>query len=702
MIEQCFRAFVRWSEPHEIVRDSVQRIRAQTLAAICILCLCFFIPFSFIALIINQTLTLNAVILRLLLMIGFALVYVLAQRGQIEFGGRMIILLGWGLMFGVALAHNSSQLTSLRTLDLLVTVTLFSGIVLSRRDTLTAWVLQLIFVLFIPLIRSDLSYVQIISGTFLYNVAVGGALITLIFLYRNSEQQLRTQLEVQTREQESLMRNLPDHIMRVGLDLRIRYANPIAIATIPLSYEQLIGMRITDLPVNSEEHRANRAVWVAHFHRAIETKQTQDMSWGWNQRPGYRYWFDIRFVPELDSAGRVQSVLVVGRDVTEQKRAEESLGVERAFIRKIADTVPLMLYVYDRRVEGAARMVFANPALERFYGTPSGDWSQLTTPQFLEALHPDDLPRWVSYLGRVIAADAQPTPTLEVRMRRADGEYRWLRYWLTLFNDQPSRERGQLLGIAADVTDEKAMQAAMMESERQRAELEAANKLNTLQTQMMIRVADQFRNPLAAVMTATDMLERYHERMSLAAREDRYAQIRAQVGRLTKLLDDMHAVLYASERPAPLAAEMINLEASCAAMLSEVASSFKNVHTIAFSTEGDCRAVSADMMVIRTILEPLLHNAFLYTPSGGNVTLHVAAGERLMLRVRDTGIGITDEDGARIFDPFYRGKNIDERPGLGLGLSIVRDIVVSHHGMIEVSSDAGAGATFTVWLPHHA
>jgi signal transduction histidine kinase len=71
-----------------------------------------------------------------------------------------------------------------------------------------------------------------------------------------------------------------------------------------------------------------------------------------------------------------------------------------------------------------------------------------------------------------------------------------------------------------------------------------------------------------------------------------------------------------------------------------------------------------------------------------------------MLQVRDTGIGITEEDGAHIFEPFYRGRNIDERPGLGLGLSIVRAEVLAQNGFIQLISDPKIGTTFTVRLPN--
>ncbi len=96
-------------------------------------------------------------------------------------------------------------------------------------------------------------------------------------------------------------------------------------------------------------------------------------------------------------------------------------------------------------------------------------------------------------------------------------------------------------------------------------------------------------------------------------------------------------------------------------------------------------------------------NALRYTPSGGTITLQgerVPGGVRLI--VRDTGKGIAPEDIPSIFDRFWRGdpaRSHTEGVGGGLGLAIARQLVLAHGGHIEVESQPGQGATFTVQLP---
>ena len=107
-------------------------------------------------------------------------------------------------------------------------------------------------------------------------------------------------------------------------------------------------------------------------------------------------------------------------------------------------------------------------------------------------------------------------------------------------------------------------------------------------------------------------------------------------------------------------------------------------------------------MNIEEVLSNLISNAISYTPEGGRVTLAAAVKDNyLCISVRDTGLGIPEEDLGRIFDRFYRVKNEKTRyiAGTGLGLAIVKSIVEAHNGMIEMESQIDQGTTFYIYLP---
>ena len=112
--------------------------------------------------------------------------------------------------------------------------------------------------------------------------------------------------------------------------------------------------------------------------------------------------------------------------------------------------------------------------------------------------------------------------------------------------------------------------------------------------------------------------------------------------------------------------------------------------------------IAGDRVRLEQVLQNLLDNAMKYSPEGGLITVRVEQrNAQAVLSVSDQGIGIPEEARAKLFDRFYRASNIDRRQmqGVGIGLSIVTEIVALHGGVVEIDSAEGRGSTFTVRLP---
>jgi len=116
---------------------------------------------------------------------------------------------------------------------------------------------------------------------------------------------------------------------------------------------------------------------------------------------------------------------------------------------------------------------------------------------------------------------------------------------------------------------------------------------------------------------------------------------------------------------------------------------------------GNLPTVNIDADRIAQALGNVLGNAVKYTPAGGEVVVSADAIDgSVCVHVRDTGVGIPQEEQQRIFEPFYRGQSSRRFPqGMGLGLSITRDLLVAHGGHIDVKSEVEQGSTFTLCLP---
>jgi two-component system, OmpR family, sensor histidine kinase MtrB len=136
---------------------------------------------------------------------------------------------------------------------------------------------------------------------------------------------------------------------------------------------------------------------------------------------------------------------------------------------------------------------------------------------------------------------------------------------------------------------------------------------------------------------------------------------------------------------------------------AEVASSFEAIspkHELAVDVPESEVWVRCDPLRIDQVLSNLINNAIKFSPAGGRVTVQLKRdGHEAILSVADCGIGISDEDQQRLFEPFRRvGPSRDTIPGVGLGLFVVRQIVLAHGGRVELASAPGRGTEFRVRL----
>lgn len=110
--------------------------------------------------------------------------------------------------------------------------------------------------------------------------------------------------------------------------------------------------------------------------------------------------------------------------------------------------------------------------------------------------------------------------------------------------------------------------------------------------------------------------------------------------------------------------------------------------------------LTADRNWLRQVLANLLDNAIKYTPTGGRIDIEASRGDKeVIISVKDTGVGISQEELDKIWERLYRGDKSRSQRGLGLGLSLVNAIVGAHRGSVQVSSQPGEGSVFTVFLP---
>ena len=171
--------------------------------------------------------------------------------------------------------------------------------------------------------------------------------------------------------------------------------------------------------------------------------------------------------------------------------------------------------------------------------------------------------------------------------------------------------------------------------------------------------------------------------------------------RMSRVLDDLH-LLVEAQRPAVLvSSEPVDLAAVVSGRVGAYARRFEAASIQLEQSIAPAR-VDGDPERLAQVVDNLLANALRYTDGGGRVTVAVTRGDdEAVIAVTDSGVGISEAHISHVFDRFWRAPGSDERAaeGSGVGLAVVRDLVVAHHGRVEVESRLGRGSRFSVHLP---
>jgi signal transduction histidine kinase len=213
-------------------------------------------------------------------------------------------------------------------------------------------------------------------------------------------------------------------------------------------------------------------------------------------------------------------------------------------------------------------------------------------------------------------------------------------------------------------------------------------------------VAHDLKNPLSALRMSVALLDPGARSASEDQRRRTLERVDRQITRMDRMLGDFLDIarIEASEL------ELRLDEHDARTMVTHVVELFDGVsphHRLEVRVPERPLTVRCDQLRIEQVITNLVSNAIKYSPAGGPVEIALEfSDDELELSVTDHGVGISEEDRARVFDPFRRvGLSKDSVPGVGLGLFVVRKLVLAHGGTIDVESERGVGSTFRVKLP---
>jgi PAS domain S-box-containing protein len=249
-------------------------------------------------------------------------------------------------------------------------------------------------------------------------------------------------------------------------------------------------------------------------------------------------------------------------------------------------------------------------------------------------------------------------------------------------------------GFARDISERK-----KAEEDMQRA-LVREKELGALKSSFVSLVSHEFRTPLGVIMSASEILDRYFDRLPPDKRRKHLDMVFRATKNLAELMEGVLLLGKVEQGRMQFTPAPFDCAGFCRELVEEIRSATARRCPIELTIAPDVPEGMGDVTLLRHILTNVLSNAVKYSEPGRAVEFRVERrGADALLTVRDHGIGIPEEDRENLFRSFARGRNVGSIPGTGLGLLIVKRCVDLHGGQIEINSRPGEGTTVLVTLP---
>jgi PAS domain S-box-containing protein len=500
----------------------------------------------------------------------------------------------------------------------------------------------------------------------------------------------RKEAEEELRESEeryrSILNSMADTYYRADAEGRIVMASRSATDLLGYSIEELIGRKLADMYVDADGREK--------FLQSLKEGggSIKDYQASLRRKYGTEVWVSTNARFLLDTEGRVTGVEGTMRDVTDRKRAEESLQESERRLQTIAKMAKLGYFIWDL-VED--RCVYCSEEYARIHGMSVDEYmaSVTTLESDSQWVHPKDRARFnAAAKASMVGLDYFE---LEYRILGKDGQVRYVHEKESFFEVKDG-VAVMTEGTLQDITETKQTEERLRQAEK----MEAVGHLTNV-------VANQFNNLLASILTSAELLEDELEddgtRRRLVAAITRSA---LKGGHLTQQLS-------AYSRQRPLYPKATDLDEQIAAMETILRPSLGETIELKVVPSEGLWTTEIDPEELQNAVLNLAINARDAMPDGGRLTIETEnvhldetqladlpdhePGDYVTLAVRDTGVGMSPEVVERAFDPFFTTKAGSQRTGLGL--SMVQGFVAQSGGFVRLETDDGQGTVVRLYFP---
>ena len=429
---------------------------------------------------------------------------------------------------------------------------------------------------------------------------------------------------------------------------------------------------------------------VASYQRALDAGEDWEDTFPLRGKDGEYRWFLSRAMPIRGENGHITRWFGTNTDVTGQREAEERMRRSEERFRTVLEASASIIW----NTAATGEFEWTQPRWTAFTGQ---DFEQLRGWGWLDAVHPEDRAR----VGETWAHAIRDRSHYEAdhRLRRADGWWRYMEARAVPILDAGGSIR-EWIGTHTDVTDRTLAERQLASAKDQ---AEAANRAKS---QFIANMSHELRTPLSAVIGYSEMLAEELQDLGQDELVPDVSKIESNARHLLSLINDVLDLSKIEAGRMTVSAEAFGVRG----LVDDVVSSTsplvaRKENRLVLDLDENLGTMHTDQVKVRQCLLNLIGNASKFTEKG-MVTLAVrreSEGGRdwVNFAVKDTGIGMTEEQLSRLFQRFSQADESTTREygGTGLGLAITRAFCGMMGGEVSVASTPGEGSTFTLRLP---
>lgn len=473
----------------------------------------------------------------------------------------------------------------------------------------------------------------------------------------------------------ALLESAPVAVAYNSPDGRFEYVNKGFCELVGYSADELLGktwQQIThpeDLALDQELGQKVIAGEMPHY-----TMQKRYL-----RKDGRAIWVNLFGNFVRNDAGEILQGVAVAVDITAQRSAEAKLRDSEQQFRELANNIDQLAWTCNELGHGE----WYN---DRWYDYTGLTFETSVGTGWTQVQHPEHVERVTATIRQSMRSGEPWEDTFPLRGK--DGQYRWFLSRATPIRDGSGRIV-RWFGTNTDVTELRRLEEALKETAQRKDEF-------------LAMLSHELRNPIAPIRNAAEVLAR------LAAGDERQLAmvgiVQRQAQHLSRLLDDLLEVARITQGRIELRREILPLN-ECIQLAIETVEPLirRKGHELRVRQAVGPVYLDVDRARLVLCVANVLTNAAKYTPSSGRIGIrsYVDSGCAI-IEVTDNGIGISAELLPRIFDLFVQGERSLDRSegGLGIGLSVCRQLIEMHGGTISARSDGdGCGATFVITLP---